>query len=528
MATVLEKKWVDGTVSFNSEGAEGRTVCGYATTWTVDSTGDKMMPGSVKKTITERFLNQKNEGKPTKIKVLYQHNPKDLIGFPTKLEEDAHGLVFEAYITDTKLGNEILTMIKDGTLSSVSIGFGIVKSKRNTKEDIREIDEVKLYEFSFVTFPANEEAIIQGWKNEMDELVVKSALDSLFSEKLEVLDSLISEKLEKAFVAAGIEIKAWTIGGADYLPVGSNTGHWDGSAAEKRMREFCGGMDNMDWDKYRKGFIVYDSDKKEEFGGYKLPFADIVHDKMKADPRGIMAAAGAIQGARGGVDLPSALIIAAKDFLDPYFKEMGSIAPWNKAMGDMGSEDNIMIETPDGEYCSGDPATCPMGDNCPLCGEWSGASCGSTCPDCTPDQICESCDAAKKPMYFEEESMKSNEIDLVLKIDENGLKNCEKTIDNFCDMVNNLIELKLGRILSKLNESKIRDVITSLQALLDTLQVPGGMEDLAMDGMPEVDLLTPDTMEKSETPPITKENPVTLNDLHQCFRQIDWGEALSD
>lgn len=105
---------------------------------------------------------------------------------------------------------------------------------------------------------------------------------------------------------------------------------WDNDAAEKHRREDAGGEDDIDWDKYRKGFLWYDSEKKEKFGSYKLPIADIVDGSLKAVPRGIFAAAGAIGGARGGVDIPDDDVAGVKSHLEKYYDKMDRKAPWQE------------------------------------------------------------------------------------------------------------------------------------------------------------------------------------------------------
>lgn len=168
--------------------ADGRTVCGYTSTWGLDSVRDKVKKRAFEKSIKERFQNQIDLGQAPKIKVLYQHNPAEPVGVPTVLREDKQGLYFEARITKTRLGDEVLEMVKDGTISSMSIGFVIIKDEYDHKADIRYINEAKLVEFSFVTFPANEEATITGWKNSMEKLYS-------FEDEM---DKKIKEAVEKA------------------------------------------------------------------------------------------------------------------------------------------------------------------------------------------------------------------------------------------------------------------------------------------------------------------------------------------
>ena len=54
--------------------------------------------------------------------------------------------------------------------------------------------------------------------------------------------------------------------------------------------------------RHRDAHVWYDADKKDNFTAYKLLIADVVDGRLMAVPRGVMAAGGIMQGARGGVD----------------------------------------------------------------------------------------------------------------------------------------------------------------------------------------------------------------------------------
>ena len=68
---------------------------------------------------------------------------------------------------------------------------------------------------------------------------------------------------------------------------------------------------------------------KDNFTAYKLLIADVIDGKLKAVPRGVMAA-GIMQGSRGGVDLPKDDIDRVKSHLAKYYKKMGETAPWDR------------------------------------------------------------------------------------------------------------------------------------------------------------------------------------------------------
>lgn len=99
------------------------------------------------------------------------------------------------------------------------------------------------------------------------------------------------------------------------LPIVDQT--WDGAAAVQRVRRFLNSTDSPST-RYKEAFFWYNSDEPQNFGSYKLPFADIVGNRLVANIRGVNAANGAMAGARGGVDIPSADRPRVQSHIDRY------------------------------------------------------------------------------------------------------------------------------------------------------------------------------------------------------------------
>jgi len=136
---------------------EERTFEGYASTFgNVDQVGDIIMQGAFTKTIQERF--PKGD-----IKILWQHY--EPLGMPIEIREDENGLYVKGRISKTALGDDALELMRDGVVNRMSIGFSIVKADFDDQTGNRIIREVKLWEFSPVTFPANEQAVITAVKH---------------------------------------------------------------------------------------------------------------------------------------------------------------------------------------------------------------------------------------------------------------------------------------------------------------------------------------------------------------------------
>ncbi|WP_262851971.1 hypothetical protein [Mumia quercus] len=111
------------------------------------------------------------------------------------------------------------------------------------------------------------------------------------------------------------------------LPLADRDRAWDGAAAEKRVRSWADAEDAPNA-KYRDAHVWYDGDSPDNFTSYKLLIADVVDGRLKAVPRGVMAAAGVLEGARGGVDIPADDAQRARSHLARYYEKMGDQPPW--------------------------------------------------------------------------------------------------------------------------------------------------------------------------------------------------------
>src|SRR3954466_5286272 len=135
----------------DTEGAAAGTVLGYGSVFnTVDLGKDVVLPGAFTGTAVR------------KVRMLWQHDPRQPIGVWDELEEDAKGLRLKGRLAlGTRLGAEAYELLKMGALDGLSIGFtmnGPKDFEYDPKTDIRRIKRVKLMEVSLVTFPMNPRA----------------------------------------------------------------------------------------------------------------------------------------------------------------------------------------------------------------------------------------------------------------------------------------------------------------------------------------------------------------------------------
>jgi len=182
----------------------------------------------------------------------------------------ASGWELDVILSSCDKGRHARNLILEGMLRSVSVGFRSLERERSDGALIHR--RAELLEVSLVPIPANPEAM----------LVRRSGVATV---------TKVAGKFED-------------------LPVDLDSA-WDGSAAEARVRTWAssdgsGDKAMIDWAKYARAFLWHDADMAEEFTGYKLGFADIKDGELTLVASGLAAAAAALGGARGGVDIPEA------------------------------------------------------------------------------------------------------------------------------------------------------------------------------------------------------------------------------
>ena len=158
----------DFTFDVKSVSDEG-VIEGYASVFDViDEQGDIVLPGAFTRTINAWSA----KGKP--VPVLWQHDAFAPIGATTAISEDDHGLrIRTQLVMGVQKAREAHALADAGVLGGLSIGFSVPKLARDgqpavvwdDERDARLFREVRLWEYSLVTFPANEDAVITSVKD---------------------------------------------------------------------------------------------------------------------------------------------------------------------------------------------------------------------------------------------------------------------------------------------------------------------------------------------------------------------------
>lgn len=137
---------------------------GYASVFNViDWYGTKTQRGTFKKTISEKMP----------IPMLWNHNPDNVIGQIFEAREDSKGLFVRAKLNlDIQQAKDVYSNYKKGIIRGFSIGGWVIKTE-NDDDGSEIIKELALDEISAVTFPANEEALVEMVRSRTNKINIK-------------------------------------------------------------------------------------------------------------------------------------------------------------------------------------------------------------------------------------------------------------------------------------------------------------------------------------------------------------------
>lgn len=155
-----------------------------------DSGGDIIERGAFSKTIREDF---------DRIKILSQHSDCELpIGKPLELRGDEKGLFIRGRISDTTKGRDIQTLMKDGVLNELSIGYDAVEFDFDSEQGVRRLKEIRLWEVSIVTWAMNDQAKIDEVKSLVEGLKTEVKAGRITRARLDALKPFIAVVRELA------------------------------------------------------------------------------------------------------------------------------------------------------------------------------------------------------------------------------------------------------------------------------------------------------------------------------------------
>jgi len=120
---------------------------------------DQVAPGAFTKSLAE------HKARGSAPAMLWQHDMSSPIGAWEKLQQTDRGLLCEGRLAlATQKGAEAFELMKIGGMRGLSIGFSPAKYELDEKAKLRTLTEIKLFEISPVTIPADPSALVTDVK----------------------------------------------------------------------------------------------------------------------------------------------------------------------------------------------------------------------------------------------------------------------------------------------------------------------------------------------------------------------------
>lgn len=136
------------------------TFVGYASVFDkLDNGGDIVVKGAFKSSLTKR--------KSQSVRMLFQHNPDEVIGKWEELKEDDYGLLAQGQLNlKVQKGAEMFALLEQKAIDGLSIGYRTIKAMPDKERNARKLVELDLWEISVVTFPMNTDSRVSGMKGD--------------------------------------------------------------------------------------------------------------------------------------------------------------------------------------------------------------------------------------------------------------------------------------------------------------------------------------------------------------------------
>lgn len=283
-----------------------------------------------------------------------------------QIREDEHAIIFRITTPDKDLRGDIVDTkgidigyyekhpvflwAHDHSIPSLGRAMWIKKKAKEILikvqfQDVQEFarDVYRLYKLDFLNgcsigfLPTNDEPVDEenpyGGTRYVESILIEVSGCNCpaHPDAMAVAKSLVTTKRLRRDLGLDDEVKNG-VGGKRGLSLAPEDRSWDATRARKSMRVWAssdgsGEKDKMNWAKYRQGHTWYDPDDVENFGAYKLPFAEVLDGTLKAVWRGVAAAMGNLLGARQKPDIPESDRKLVYSFLVSYYKKFDKDPP---------------------------------------------------------------------------------------------------------------------------------------------------------------------------------------------------------
>lgn len=149
-------------MDFKAESISDNEFTAYVATWNViDKANERIRRGAFAKSLRDR-------SEP--VRVLNQHDPRQPFGRILEIKEDERGLWVRGEFSQSTLGQDVRTMLKEGVIDRFSFGYRVIQAKNEVHEGrpVKTLLELDIMEISAVTFPCNKQAVLLAVKELAD------------------------------------------------------------------------------------------------------------------------------------------------------------------------------------------------------------------------------------------------------------------------------------------------------------------------------------------------------------------------
>ena len=95
-------------------------------------------------------------------------------------------------ISNTQKGRDIQTLLKDGVLNELSIGYDAIDYEIDEENHVRHLKQIRLWEVSIVTWAMNDQATIDDVKSLAEELRAEAKSGKMSRARLNALKPFIA------------------------------------------------------------------------------------------------------------------------------------------------------------------------------------------------------------------------------------------------------------------------------------------------------------------------------------------------
>ena len=126
------------------------------------------------------FLDSLARRPAASVKMLWQHDGAEPIGTWLSIAEDARGLRVRGRLNlAVARAREVLSLMREGAVDGLSIGFHARKSAKDPRTGVRRLQRIDLWEISIVTFPMAPQARVTAVKRLADAAHWRAAATTL-------------------------------------------------------------------------------------------------------------------------------------------------------------------------------------------------------------------------------------------------------------------------------------------------------------------------------------------------------------